>query len=383
MKLTKQTYFYYKPYQAACPWGITLTSRKKLFITFIFPIFLLTLGYVNYTAMAKFRILSIDGGGLRGIIPVKILQHIESLTGLQTFDMFDMVVGASTGGLITCALTASADGKRPKYTASDLVQLYTQDGKTIFPKQNILNKVESLLQPKFKPDGQQSVLTNLLGDLKMSHCLKPIFIPTYDILNNEAVFFKTRHLKTETDEDAKLVDVCRATSAAPTYLPAYNLTFGGKLRTCIDGGVFMNNPSVGAIVEVSKYGYYYNVKDFSSDVCILSLGTGHYTEDLAKGKFESGGDLTWAAEISDVMMQGVNTTTCYEADELLDDGNFLRLTIQIDNAEYADLADSSDDTRNYLIGKVAQLWTDQAVNSALQAFINNAGLTTGAPLAKV
>jgi len=376
------------PYKAAPPLSMTFMSSKNLLLFFILPVFLLTLGYGNNkTAMAKFRILSIDGGGLRGIIPIKILQHIESLTGVQTFDMFDMIVGTSTGGLIACALTASADGKRPKYTTADLEQLYIKDGKTIFPPGNIIQEVRALMGPKYSPNGLQTVLTNLLDGLKVSDCLKPIFVPSYDILNNEAIFFKSRHLKTNPLENVSLVDVCRATSAAPTYLPAYQFSFGGKQRVCVDGGVFMNNPSVGAIVELSKYGsdyYNYDSKAFPADLYVLSLGTGHYTEDLANKKYEEGGELNWAAEISDVMMQGVNTTTCYEADELLDDGNFLRLTIQIDDAKYADMADSSDETRNYLIGEVAKLWTDQTVNTSLQAFINKAELNRGgAPLAKV
>src|SRR6185437_7952271 len=172
---------------------------------------------------------------------------------------------------------------------TDLEKLYTNDGKTIFPKETIITNIKSLVKPKFSPDGLQSVLVNLLGELKISDCLKPIYIPSYDILNNEPVYFKSSSLKTDPATNATLIDVCRATSAAPTYLPAYQFSFGGKQRICVDGGVYMHNPTVGALAEIIHSAAYYNNYDkqkFPEGIFVLSLGTGHYTADLAKKKFE-------------------------------------------------------------------------------------------------
>jgi hypothetical protein len=113
----------------------------------------------------------------------------------------------------------------------------------------------------------------------------------------------------------------------------------------------MNNPSVGAIVEASKYHDVYKFSDFD-DIALLSLGTGHYTKDLVKKKVQGFGQLDWAVPITDIMMQAVNQTTCYKAEQLLPEGNFLRLSIDIDEEKYSDMADSSDKTRNYLMDKV-------------------------------
>ena len=334
--------------------------------------------YIQGDQNRKFVILSIDGGGLRGIIPVKILQEIQKRTGISAVTMFDLVAGTSTGGLIACALTASKDGVNPAFTLTDIENIYTQKGKIIFPSKSFISeeisKLTSLTKPKFNATGLSSVLTDLLGDLRISSCLKPIFVPTYDLMSNQAVLFKRRQVITGDAEDAKLYDVCRATSAAPTYLPAYEFNYMDKALVCIDGGIYMNNPSVGAFVEVSKYHEHYNVNPTLDNIFILSLGTGHYSENLGKKRVEQWGELNWATQISDVMMQGVNQTTCYETEELLNDGNYLRLDIEIDDEAHDDMADSSDDTRNYLEGLVAKLLADPATSSKLDDFINKAGL---------
>jgi patatin-like phospholipase/acyl hydrolase len=217
----------------------------------------------------------------------------------------------------------------------------------------------------------------MLGDLKLADCLKPVFIPSYDINNNEAILFKTRHGIKFPENNARLFDVCRATSAAPTYLPAYAFNYENKDRLSIDGGVYMNNPSVGAIVEVSRYSSEYNFPDLAfENIYCLSLGTGHYSDNILKNKIaKGGGELDWVAPISDIMMQGVNTTTCYECNELLENDNFLRLSITIEDESCADLADSSAKTMDYLTKKVqTDILTNAVTSSAIDKFILDAGL---------
>jgi patatin-like phospholipase/acyl hydrolase len=317
----------------------------------------------------KFRILSIDGGGLRGIIPVMILQEIEKRTGKRIHELFDLIAGTSTGALVACAVSLG-DGKgQPEYTLDEVLKVYTERGKEIFPHKTGLAKffrdVSSVFNPEFSAKGIDHVLRELLGTKKITDCLKPLFITTYDLGCNEAVFFKTRHAIRNEAENAQLYDVCRATSAGPTFLPAYECTFDNKKRVFVDGGVFMNNPAVGAVVEVSKYHkekpYSRDVEDIFPDICVLSIGTGHYSCNLVE-KIRKGGLLRWAQPISDLMMQGVNQATTYQADELLEDNQFLRLTIDIDAQEHSNMADSSDETRNYLI----KATNEQIINDKLK-----------------
>lgn len=307
----------------------------------------------------KFRILSIDGGGLRGIVPVLILKELEKRTGKRIHEMFDLIAGTSTGGLIACALTISDDGVNPKYNLDDIEKIYTERGKEIFPEKGffgrLFSKAISLKNPKFKDTGIDKVLNDILGSKRLADCLKPLFITSYDLYNNEAVLFKSRHAVEEYNSNARLYDICRATSAGPTFLPAYNFDYAGKQRTCIDGGVFMNNPAVGAIIEGSKYmnQAYYNRPGLEfKDIAVLSLGTGHYTDKIILKKVEKWGQLDWAAPITDIMMQGVNQTACYQTNELIESKQFLRISIDIDKEEHANMADSSEETRNYLIKKV-------------------------------
>jgi patatin-like phospholipase/acyl hydrolase len=316
----------------------------------------------------KFRILSLDGGGLRGIIPVLVLKEIEKRTGKRITDMFDLIAGTSTGALIACGITVSDDGINPKYTLNDIERIYTEKGKEIFPKKNwlkgIVSGISSLKNPKFSEDGIQKVLHDLLGEKRLSDCIKPVFAASFDLYNNEALLFKYRQALSDPTRNARLIDICRATSAAPTYLPAYNFTYNSKTRICVDGGIYMNNPAVGALVEVTKYHKEapYNKPDLElEDISILSIGTGHYSSEIARKKVEGFGLLDWATNITDVMMQAVNQTSNYQAEELISDENFIRVNVDIDNPKYSDMADSADETRDYLI----QLTNSQVLGNSV------------------
>lgn len=338
--------------------------------------------------MAKFRIFSIDGGGLRGIIPVLILKELERRTGKRLFEMFDMVAGTSTGGLIAAGAFVGSNGK-PLYTLEQVEEVYSKRGNEIFPHKgplaDIFTDIKALKEPKYSPDGLTRVLNDLVKEHRMSDCLIPILVPSYDLENNTPCIFKSRNIA---EDNALLYTVCRATSAAPTYLPAFECHYKGLKRTCIDGGVYMNNPSVAAVVEISKFKtdpYYREaLPNFPGgvenvhfdDICVLSLGTGHYTDDIVKKKVENWGMLGWAPVIADVMMQGVNQASCYETDEILPTGNNLRLSVEIDNPKYADMTDSSQQCRDYLTKLVQRdIFGDSEIMKKLDQFIAHAELT--------
>jgi patatin-like phospholipase/acyl hydrolase len=330
----------------------------------------------------KFRILSIDGGGLRGIIPIVVLQELERrMGGKRIHEMFDMVAGTSTGGLIACAIILSDDGKTAKYDLNEVLSVYTVRGKEIFPQKNflgkIVNAVTALKRPEFSASGLDKVLRDMVDHKRIMNCLLPLFVTSYDLLNNEAILFTSSDAASDPQLNAELYDICRATSAGPTYLPAYACNYGGKKRVFVDGGVFMNNPCVGALVEAIKFDStnpYSQAHDIK-DVCVLSLGTGHYTADLASKMMVSGGELDWAKPISDVMMQGVNATFAYEAQKILEPGQFLRISLEIGEEKFSNMADSSDQTRDYLLNEAKnQILNNSVLMNQLDAFIKTAGL---------
>jgi uncharacterized protein len=136
--------------------------------------------------MQKFRILSIDGGGLRGVVPIRILQAIESKTGKKIHQLFDMMAGTSTGGLIVSCLTLKNPSTgEPLYTLEQLSKMYTEEGGTIFPIRSkighIIEQAHNLLRPEFSADGMDKVLKMYISNQKIKDSLLPILVTTYDL----------------------------------------------------------------------------------------------------------------------------------------------------------------------------------------------------------
>lgn len=327
--------------------------------------------------MATYNILTIDGGGLRGIVPVRILQKVEQLTGKKILDTFDFLAGTSTGGLIVSCLTLQNGQQpaQPKYALDQIADIYVKKGGVIFPLQSgigrLFNKVSNLYSPAYSADGIEKVLKEYVGEERIKDALKPIMVSTYDLKSNRPVFFKSAEAHDDTSANARIHDICRATSAAPTYLPAYSFTHKGQLLTGIDGGVYVNNPTMASIAELSKYGNagFYKKKDGSpvayDDIRILSLGTGTYTGSISDEQATSWGEIQWVTKVIDIMMKGVNQSTDYESNEMLDSGKYLRLNISIMDEKYADMADASDETRAYLENEIINQVTGNAENMAL------------------
>ena len=340
--------------------------------------------------MAKpFRILSIDGGGLRGVVPLTILKKVEELTGQPIWKSFDLIAGTSTGGLIAGALTIpkTPGVKTAKYSIDDILKVYLERGKEIFPPRTtkiggLIETIDETIHPKFGEKGIAKVFSDVCGKSKINDSVTNIMISTYDLTNNKPVFFKSRTPHDPINKDFLLYDACRATSAGPTYLPAYNLYYpSGKdnpNRQCIDGGVYVNNSSMAAVTEFSKnfkeYGYVTNGEEVDmDDIHVLSLGTGSYTGPFEDA--ENKGQIFWATRIADVMMRGVNRVTDYQMQELLEEGKYLRLSIDIKDKKYSDMSLSDQDTSNYLIDQTNSQVLNNVTNMKnLTAFLDKAGL---------
>jgi patatin-like phospholipase/acyl hydrolase len=333
--------------------------------------------------MSTFNILTIDGGGLRGIVPIRILQKVEEITGKSVLDTFDMVAGTSTGGLIASCLTLRdrKDPEKPMYNLKDIAEIYIQKGKVIFPIRSgmwkFLYGITDLFAPAYSAAGVEKVLREFVAGQRIKDSLRPILVSTYDLSGNRPVFFKSAEAHGDESANAKIHDICRATSAAPTYLPAYSFTYKGKQLTGIDGGVYVNNPTMAAIAEISKYGNrgFYKKKDGTpvafEDIRVLSLGTGSYTGTITRKEAVRWGELQWVTRITDIMMRGVNQTTDYESGEMLADGNYLRLNIEIKDKEYSDMADARTVTREYLELEVKRQVTENKEKiKALKQFLS-------------
>jgi patatin-like phospholipase/acyl hydrolase len=200
-------------------------------------------------------VLSIDGGGVRGIIPGTILAFLEEK--LQELDgpearlanYFDVIAGTSTGGLVTAMLTAPNDNGDPLFAARDINDFYLEHCPRIFPpvSKGPLGLFKSMTGPKYDGRHLHSVVQQLLGDKRVDSTITNIVVPTFDIKLLQPTIFSTYNARKDVSKNALLSDVCISTSAAPTYLPGHRFETtdkDGKPRefNLVDGGFAANNP---------------------------------------------------------------------------------------------------------------------------------------------
>ncbi|GLU04305.1 hypothetical protein SLE2022_214600 [Rubroshorea leprosula] len=259
-------------------------------------------------------ILSIDGGGIRGIIPGTILTFLE--TQLQKLDgeearlsdYFDVIAGTSTGGLVTAMLSTPNETNRPLFAAKDIKDFYLEHCPKIFPQDSsalfapATNLVRSLSGPKYDGKYLHEVIREKLGEKTLTQTLTNVVIPTFDIKNLQPTIFSSFQVKNDPCLNALLSDICISTSAAPTYLPAHHFEtedyINGKLRefNLVDGSVAANNPTLVAISEVTKEITKGNLDFFSikandySRFLVISLGTG---TAKSEGKYSALNAAKW------------------------------------------------------------------------------------------
>ena len=267
-----------------------------------------------------FRILSIDGGGIRGLIPARILTVLEAKLKaaandptLRIGDCFDLIAGTSTGGILTCALLAPQEDNatRARYSATDAVDLYMQNAARIFDISfwQRLKSAGGYLDELYPAGGLEATLHQYVGDLMLADLIKPCLITAYDVMNRAAFFFTQNDAKTDPGSNFKLKDVARATSAAPTYFEAAQVVSASQvIYTLVDGGVFANNPALCAYAEARKMG----AKPTAKDMLILSLGTGDVKTQYSYHQVKNWGSLQWVKPVIDILMSGTVEVADYQ-----------------------------------------------------------------------
>jgi patatin-like phospholipase/acyl hydrolase len=239
------------------------------------------------------NVLAIDGGGIRGIIPARILQEFERKSGKSIAHLFDLVVGTSTGGILALALTTPDITKKdlgPKYSAEDMVNLYKKKATTIFDNPSLVKKW--LWGPTYNSAGLEQTLKDYLGDMPLHFSLSNVVVTAVDIGdNNRLHVFSSQKAQENKIDNFRKSQVGLATSAAPTYFSpvrVYPLMKGSRGYDFIDGGLAANCPALVAYLEAERL--------FGKDrpINLISIGTGKvlsftsYQEAVKKGKIEWG-----------------------------------------------------------------------------------------------
>ena len=262
-------------------------------------------------------VLSLDGGGVLGLISLRILYHVEQETGRSIASLFSMIGGVSAGGLLALGLTKpDASGKNPAYSAEQLLACYGQIASRIFQK-NFLGKLcqhfsltqqlHSLFAPKYSSKGAASLCTSLFEDTRLSQALTPVLISAYNIASQEPKLklFSSYKIRgspygTAFQGDFWMREVALATCAVPTYFAPQRIhraTSSGQWIQApyhlIDGGVAMNDMSLVTYVQAQTL---YP----QSPIFLLSLGSGQegYQEVM---RCAAPGVLAWWAKIGQLI----------------------------------------------------------------------------------
>ena len=272
------------------------------------------------------RVLAIDGGGIRGLIPALVLAELERRAGRRVYELFDLIAGTSTGGILACALCAP-----DPLPAEEVAAIYEEEGPQIFDRSvwQRIRSAEGLLDEKYDAGALDRALERFIADKRLADTVPELIVPAYDMSEPGPFFFKTRNARERRLEDFPLTVVARATAAAPTYFEPLPV---GE-RALVDGGVFAVNPAMCAFAEVLRF-------HPSADVVLLSLGTGQRTRSRRFADVDDWGLVEWARPILDVVFDGVSDAVDYQLRHVLGEERYWRLQVELTRAS-DDLDDAS------------------------------------------
>jgi patatin-like phospholipase/acyl hydrolase len=234
------------------------------------------------------KILSIDGGGIKGVFPASFLATVEDTVGAKINDHFDLIVGTSTGGIIALGLGMG-------YSAKEMLSFYEELGPKIFKGNSLFRRLRQIGFAKYDTTPLKEALTSKFGDKRLGDSFNRLVIPSVNLETGEVHVYKTSHNKRfERDYKEKVVGVALATSAAPSYFPSHTSTTGIPL---VDGGVWANNPMGLAVVEaIGVLGW---DKD---DIEILSIGCTSEPSNIKTARKQSRGLAYWGVKMIDLFM---------------------------------------------------------------------------------
>jgi predicted acylesterase/phospholipase RssA len=283
------------------------------------------------------RILSIDGGGIKGVIPAMILEAIEKDTGRPISALFDVVVGTSTGAILALGLARPDDGdaQKPAFRAADLVALYRKDGSTIFPSSPFTFRgLKRLFRPKYGSQGIDRVLERIFADVNMQEALTHVIVPAYELEERRHIWFNSW---ANNAPYYLMKDIVRGSTAAPTYLPPVRIaaptTDSRKgYYVLIDGGVFANNPALTAMAQGVELG------EHSDAFFLLSLGTGINDDQSPAYSYQklwSAGVVQWIGPLLDIGLSDPSIDDEVRRFAAKDGNTYIRLQVHLSGRDVA------------------------------------------------
>ena len=246
------------------------------------------------SAARRFRVLALDGGGIKGTYTAAVLSSLEEMTGKRICDYFDLITGTSTGGIIAVALGL-------EIPAQQILQLYLERGAEIFPvsepgwRGRVKGGWKHLWAPKHSQSVLKAAVDSVVGQKQFGESKSRLVIPAFDAVRGRIQLFKTAHsAEYKQDYLRSAATVALGTSAAPTYYPAYSDASGGCY---LDGGVWANSPVMVGLLEATCI-----LGHVIDHVDLLSIGTTCSPFDISRGR-RSGGVASWNVGLVELLME--------------------------------------------------------------------------------
>ncbi|PKW25740.1 CBASS cGAMP-activated phospholipase [Phycicoccus duodecadis] len=261
------------------------------------------------------QVLALDGGGAKALFTINVLARLEEDLGVCITDAFDLIAGTSAGGIIALGLGA---GLSPAEIADHYESLVT----TIFPASRRTRRslMRRITHPQYDADALTEALKDVLGDRLLGESVKPLVVTSWDVRSGEVHLFKTPHHRRLTrDWKIPMVDVARATSAAPTFFAPATVDD----QHLIDGGIWANNPSVVAIAEAVSM-----LEAPLSQIKVLNVGTTD-TLGMLPNSIHTGGLKAWLPHVLPLLMRAGSKSGEGVAEHLVGPENYTRFDVVV------------------------------------------------------
>ena len=267
------------------------------------------------------RILTIDGGGIKGVFPAAFLATVEDTIEDNIANYFDLIVGTSTGGIIALSLGLGLSAK-------EILMFYEEHGPLIFRGNRLLRWLRWFGFSKYSSAPLKEALEACFGDKKLGDSKKRLVIPSLNLENGEVHIYKTaHHSRLERDYKERVVDVALATASAPTYFPTHRSVAGIPL---MDGGMWANNPVGMSVVEAIT------LLDWPrNSLKVLSLGCTAAPLNVNWGRNVPLGSLYWAPKFVDVFMHAQSHASLGTAKLLAEHENVIRIDPLVDRRKFS------------------------------------------------
>jgi len=336
----------------------------------------------NQPADRAYRVLAIDGGGVRGIIQARILTALEDATSRPVADLFDLIVGTSIGGIAALALTVPEPDGTPSYTPDSAAELLTGHKDTIFPARSLAvprniteaRKLASTVtrtglaatgrhrergNARYSPEPLEAALEDFFGDAMLSDAITPVVVTAFDALTDMPVHFRSTFAANLAGCDVPMATVARAATAAPTFFPPADVEWAGRHTVLLDAGIYANDVSLVAYTEARMHAAAQGQD--SDEILLVSLGSGRQYGS-PDDKIDDVSRRNWV-ELADRLMKAAEVGHQETHHRLLNDllgERYWRFQPMLPDGDGFGTDGASDEELSYLVSIADQFVVDHA-----------------------